>query len=71
MAEITVKTKVPLTSGKEATFTLQDGVVEIVSPVSFKTPKVELGELQSAVAHLVEAQRRVNAGPGEAGYVTD
>lgn len=69
MAEITVKAKLPLTSGKEVTLTLEDGEVKIETPVSLRVPKVKLGDLQSAVAHLVEAERRVSAGPGEAGFV--
>lgn len=69
MAEITVTTKLPLTSGKEATLTLEDGVVEIKTPASFSMPKVHIEDLRSAVAHLAEAQRRVDAGPGEAGFV--
>lgn len=54
-AEITVKTKVSLTSGKEATFTLEDGAVEIVTPVSFKTPKITLVDLRTALEDLEAA----------------
>lgn len=56
MAEIKVTTKLPLTSGKEATLTLEDGVVEIRTPVSFSLPKAKLGDLQAAVAELAGHQ---------------
>ncbi|HEU4735502.1 MAG TPA: hypothetical protein VFS48_00545 [Solirubrobacterales bacterium] len=59
-AEITVKTKVPLTSGKEATFTLEDGAVEMTLPVSFSRPKIALVDLRTALEEL-EAAEAVNA----------
>lgn len=55
--EITVKLKVPLTSGKEATLTLEGDEVEIKAPPSFGYPKVKLDDLQTAVAQLSEERR--------------
>lgn len=59
MQEITVKTKLPLTSGKEATLTLQGDEVEITMPVSFRRPTVRLVDLAEATAELRDAQERV------------
>ena len=54
-AEITVKTKVPLTSGKEATFTLEVGAVEMTLPISFSRPKITLVDLRTALEELEAA----------------
>lgn len=56
MPEITVKTKVPLTSGKEATFTLEDGEVAMSLPVSWRTPTFTLTDLRVALEELEAGQ---------------
>lgn len=55
MPEITVTTKLPLTSGKEATLKLEDGVVEIKTPASFSLPKTTLTDLRVALEELEAA----------------
>ncbi len=66
MAKITAETKVPLTSGKEATFKLEDGKVSMSLPVSWKTPTFTLDALQTALADLevplVETEKKVERG---------
>ena len=52
--EITVKVKVPTTSGKEATLTLEGDEVEIRTPASWGYPKVKLDDLRAAVGELSE-----------------
>lgn len=60
-AEVTVKAevKVPLTTGKEATLTLEDDQVVIKTPVSFKLPTMKLADLEAAVGELGAARARV------------
>lgn len=60
--ETTIKTKVPLTSGKMATFTLEGGEVRVLMPVSFTATKFDLDTLKEKVDELVEARNRVAAG---------
>ena len=58
-AKVTVKAevKLPTTRGKDATFAMQDGVVEIRTPFSWGYPKVTLEELEAAVGQLREAAK--------------
>ena len=56
MAEVTVETTLPLSSGKEAKLTLKDGEVEMRWPVSFKTPTAKLEDLRVALEELEAAQ---------------
>ncbi len=59
MAKVTVETKLPLTNGKEADLTLENGEVRFKFPVSWDRPtatladlRVALGELEAAACHL-------------------
>ena len=50
--EVTIKTKVPLTSGKEAELTLVDGAVSMRMPVSWNRPEFKLEDLRLALEEL-------------------
>ncbi|HYQ12170.1 MAG TPA: hypothetical protein VEP94_01875 [Solirubrobacterales bacterium] len=56
MIEITAETKLPLTSGKEATLKLKDGTVSFSMPASFKTPMATLADLRVALEELEAAE---------------
>ena len=56
MIEITAETKLPLTSGKEATLKLKVGAVSFSMPASFKTPTATLADLRVALEELEAIQ---------------
>lgn len=56
MAKVTVETKLPLTSGKEADLKLEDGAVTFKFPVSWDRPSVSLVDLRVALEELEAAE---------------
>lgn len=52
MAKVTVETKLPLTNGKEADLTLENGEVRFKFPVSWDRPTATLADLRAALDEL-------------------